>query len=331
MTRHKAAPWALLLLLLHHVSYRVLAARQLSAAVKACYFPAGDASTGRPCYPDQPNSVCCAPGFTCMSNGVCTKAANDKTLKYDYYRSGCTDYSFQDPACPHFCLGPEDHQEQGQGLQLCSAETGTYCCMRDYVQNCCSNSTLVFTIGVPSPVTVIQRPTKPAFLIGASPSASIDPASSLSLNSTSSTHSSQYARETIVGIALGISIAGIVALLAGGWWWIRRRRRLAAEATSTGAGKSEEVLPKGTSVTVSNLGTGDPASPIELDVLRREREGLAVPTEPPPGIDDPPGRPPGFNSLPVSPVDPPPAGNVAGWPGVEGPTVGLPVGRRRSG
>lgn len=46
------------------------------------------------------NSACCAAGATCYSNGLC-KQDNGPTV--DYLRVGCTDQTWEDPACLNQC------------------------------------------------------------------------------------------------------------------------------------------------------------------------------------------------------------------------------------
>jgi hypothetical protein len=44
---------------------------------EACYFPDGiQATDNTPCYKNGTVSVCCGPGFTCLSNGLCQQGQN---------------------------------------------------------------------------------------------------------------------------------------------------------------------------------------------------------------------------------------------------------------
>ena len=40
-----------------------------------------------------------------MTNGLCMEAQNEKKGANHYWRNGCTDPTFKDPACPNFCRG----------------------------------------------------------------------------------------------------------------------------------------------------------------------------------------------------------------------------------
>lgn len=83
-------------------------AAQRNNSSHSCYYPSGIISPGKPCHPNAKNSVCCGPGFECLDNGLCqTSPLIDTPYKFTLYRSACTDPTFQDPACPHFCVGGE--------------------------------------------------------------------------------------------------------------------------------------------------------------------------------------------------------------------------------
>jgi len=80
-----------------------------------CFYPNGVQSNGGACYPDQPESVCCGPGFVCLSNGLCQTGPDLKrTYRFKYYRSSCTDGTWNASECPSFCLGGKSllHQRQ---------------------------------------------------------------------------------------------------------------------------------------------------------------------------------------------------------------------------
>jgi hypothetical protein len=48
------------------------------------------------------NTACCASDELCMSNGLCRNATSTPKTN-SYWRGGCTDPTFQDPACPNYC------------------------------------------------------------------------------------------------------------------------------------------------------------------------------------------------------------------------------------
>ena len=84
----------------------------LHTADGTCYFPHGNAvtSTGdQPCFPLDPESMCCSPGYACLENKMCQKTAesNDYTLFGLFWRNSCTDQSFNSPGCPNLCVNAE--------------------------------------------------------------------------------------------------------------------------------------------------------------------------------------------------------------------------------
>jgi hypothetical protein len=83
----------------------------------ACYHITGTASKSfAPCDHDAvaagKHTNCCIEGYLCLSNGMC-RSANLTSVTNYYWRIGCTDKTFLDPACGRYCT-------QGE---LSSAET----------------------------------------------------------------------------------------------------------------------------------------------------------------------------------------------------------------
>ena len=77
-----------------------------------CYFASGknadlSGSTYIPCnttaVAEGGHSACCAPDDMCFTNGLC-KAGSDDQYNWNW-RVGCTDPTFNDPACPSYCQG----------------------------------------------------------------------------------------------------------------------------------------------------------------------------------------------------------------------------------
>ncbi|KAF1980256.1 hypothetical protein BU23DRAFT_562644 [Bimuria novae-zelandiae CBS 107.79] len=51
------------------------------------------------------HSACYNLGDLCMTNGLCMEPANEIKGANHYWRNGCTDPTFKDPACPNYCRG----------------------------------------------------------------------------------------------------------------------------------------------------------------------------------------------------------------------------------
>lgn len=76
----------------------------VAATNSTCYFPDGKESNGGVCNPNAEVSACCGPTFICLSNGLCKPGPDSKkTYAYNFYRSACTDASFNSTSCPQFC------------------------------------------------------------------------------------------------------------------------------------------------------------------------------------------------------------------------------------
>lgn len=70
-----------------------------TTASKSCYYPDGiQATDNTPCNQNANASVgvCCGPGFTCLSNGLCQQG------QY-LFRGTCTDSTWKNQDCPSYC------------------------------------------------------------------------------------------------------------------------------------------------------------------------------------------------------------------------------------
>ena len=71
-------------------------------SLQTCYAPNGTILTNYgSCSIQIGNSVCCAAGQTCLSNGLCA------TDLGGFYSGGCTDETYASPVCPEFCASGE--------------------------------------------------------------------------------------------------------------------------------------------------------------------------------------------------------------------------------
>lgn len=152
-------------------------------------------------------------------------------------------------------------------MQVCSPELGTYCCKRDY--DCCTNSTLVYALGKPEVVTIIPNhtahPTHP-------------PASAATHTATpkdGARRSTAYARDTIIGVAVGFA-AAMAILIVGCCCWLTKRRpseRYRDRDRKSGVFEMDKMdgsglaIHKQISASVSQLDTPSPET--ELDAPTR--------------------------------------------------------------
>jgi hypothetical protein len=83
----------------------------LAVSAAECSYPVhnatsqdGWAPTDMPCT-DEPESVCCFPGYACLENKLCqrTPESTDGFATGMLFRGSCTDPIWQSPACPLFC------------------------------------------------------------------------------------------------------------------------------------------------------------------------------------------------------------------------------------
>jgi hypothetical protein len=51
------------------------------------------------------HTSCCAPGDKCLTNGLCQGQVDSSRKSNLFWRDGCTDPTWKDPACPRVCEG----------------------------------------------------------------------------------------------------------------------------------------------------------------------------------------------------------------------------------
>ncbi|KAF2083940.1 hypothetical protein K490DRAFT_69272 [Saccharata proteae CBS 121410] len=176
---------------------------------RTCYYPNGVQSNASPCFPDQPVSACCGPGFICYSDGLCAPGPEDRrTYQYKIYRSGCTDRSWNSSSCPSVCLGTDDNLEAGQGIATCGESS--FCCGRDY--DCCGNSSNIFTYGNLDIATTIPYNKASSTSTPSPPSTSTSASASVPTSSQSSPSASN--NSVAIGVGVGVGIGGAILLSA---------------------------------------------------------------------------------------------------------------------
>ncbi|OAL52559.1 hypothetical protein IQ07DRAFT_678517 [Pyrenochaeta sp. DS3sAY3a] len=195
---------------------------------------------------------CCARGDNCLTNGFCQSQIDDQRDANLFWRNGCTDPTWQDPACARYCVGqgaPDTH------AVLYCLQAEQYCCpiqtnidlSSGINTTCCSSSDLVFQAADPVVYTIAsfdfvgtasRRPTSTAIS-----SADTMITTTQASTATSSTQSSQSSptssplpppssSDSKIGVYVGVPL-GVVLLIALGviaWLLVRKRRKAAAGA-----------------------------------------------------------------------------------------------------
>jgi hypothetical protein len=208
-----------------------------AATNSTCYFPNGKESNGGVCNPNAEVSACCGPTFICLSNGLCKPGPDSKkTYSYNFYRSACTDASFNSSSCPRFCTDcmlPIDdfvaytdshlapyHIDRGQGVKSCGNDT--YCCGAS--GDCCTDTSNVFSLNAAEVVKTISASS--AFITNAA-------------NDTSSGDllSGNGNRALAIGLGVGIGVGGFLLICLAVLFLLKRRRKARQDA---GYEKKEE-------------------------------------------------------------------------------------------
>lgn len=216
-----------------------------------CHYPDGVANNGSPCDPDADVSMCCGPTFVCISNGLC-KVGRDTTrgYNYEYYRSGCTDATWNSSSCPQFCVGgrvhkyccyknpanqelDKDNLGGGNGLQSCGNQR--FCCAGK--GDCCEDSSNIFSLGIGNIITTL--PTLEQFQSSSTRIQSSDATQSSATTQSppgtpamESTQESHKSNGVAIGVGVGVGVGGLLIVLISVVFCLRRRKR--AEMSSQG-------------------------------------------------------------------------------------------------
>lgn len=209
----------------------------IAAANSTCYYPNGIENNGGACRPNADVSACCGPTFVCLSNGLCKPGPNTtKTYAYNFYRSGCTDASFNSTSCPRFCIDGElhkshvvaytdsylapSHTDRGQGVKSCGNDT--FCCGAS--GDCCTDTSNVFSLDAAEAVHTISASS--AFITNAA-----NDTSSRALSSKNDNYA------LAIGLGVGIGVGGFLLICLAILYLLKRKRKLRENA---GYEKKEE-------------------------------------------------------------------------------------------
>ncbi|KAL3425361.1 hypothetical protein PVAG01_02152 [Phlyctema vagabunda] len=185
------------------------------------------------------HTTCCDLGDTCYSNGVCAGPNNGIM---DYQRKGCTDPTWQDPACLNQCQPYANFSTAG--IRWCGSSiesTTDYCCdpggsgIGSFA--CCRNQSLLFEL---SPVASSIATIESTAVVSYPPASSTSGASTSSSSSTgtaaaTTTSASSTPTNTAsgggesstngaaIGAGVGVPVAVILAAAIGFFFWRRKK------------------------------------------------------------------------------------------------------------
>ncbi|MCJ1287490.1 hypothetical protein MMC26_006842 [Xylographa opegraphella] len=203
-----------------------------AASSPICYAADGIQSANFACNPDQTYSACCMPGFECISNGLCAPGPNITGAITPFYVGDCTDPTWSSPECLKQCAN-----SGGNGVQPCaSAGPGNFCCYGLSNADCCSNSTLVFNLGVGTIVSVSSMAsttsttsmTSTATSLILTSTAFFPPSVTSSPSAVTSSAAASTNNAVAIGVGAGVGIPLGLALIAGLLYflvWKPRQRR----------------------------------------------------------------------------------------------------------
>ncbi|KAF2442784.1 hypothetical protein P171DRAFT_486764 [Karstenula rhodostoma CBS 690.94] len=198
------------------------------------------------------HSSCCAIGDLCMTNGLCMEQANEAKGANHYWRNGCTDKTWKDPACPNYCRGKEEPDHFNAFIFYCFEPKNEFCCTPQGTleagvtgrnTSCCNDEDLVFKANAPVVVGVAAAALPRISTTSSASSSASSTSSSRHLISTtsataavksvtSSTPSPTASSESPgissgakAGMGVGITL-GVLAVLAiiGALFFMRRRK-----------------------------------------------------------------------------------------------------------
>ncbi|KAJ8113885.1 hypothetical protein OPT61_g4091 [Boeremia exigua] len=212
-------------MLLHRISEAVIIASLAVGGVAVnttCYYPNGSRNSGGACNANAEVSSCCGPTFVCLSNGLCQPGPDSqRTYAYNFYRSGCTDATFNSTSCPRFCIGSGYHNDRGHGVKSCGNDT--YCCGAS--GDCCSDSANIFALESAETVTTISASS--AYITSAA-----NDTSASSLAPGVDHHA------LAIGLGVGIGVGGFLLIALAVLYVLKRR---AKSKRSVEFEKDEEV------------------------------------------------------------------------------------------
>ncbi|KAL1598812.1 hypothetical protein SLS60_007954 [Paraconiothyrium brasiliense] len=198
------------------------------------------------------HSSCCAIGDLCMTNGLCMEQQNEQKGANHYWRNGCTDKTWKDPACPNYCRGKEEPDHFNAFIFYCFDPTNEFCCAPQGTleagvtgrnTSCCNDDDLVFKAAAPviegTAAAALPRLTTSSSISISTSSASASSQSTSGTSVTAATTIAQSATASPIasaessgmssgakaGLGVGVTL-GVIAVLAivSAVFFMRRRK-----------------------------------------------------------------------------------------------------------
>ncbi|KAH8592122.1 hypothetical protein B0O99DRAFT_689903 [Bisporella sp. PMI_857] len=202
------------------------------------------------------HSACCGIGAVCYSNGVC---AQDNNGIQDYLRVGCTDETWEDPACLTQCESFANSSTAG--IRFCNGaitNTNQYCCDDGSAGigsfKCCRTPTSIFRIN-PIPTVVAQIPliwsstrsttttstsstststssssSTTATSLSPTSGAPVSAPTSTSTDGAESKNKENGTNSAAIGVGVGVPVVVIAVGLIGFFFWRRSKKSRAQHA-----------------------------------------------------------------------------------------------------
>ncbi|KAK6530562.1 hypothetical protein TWF281_007405 [Arthrobotrys megalospora] len=227
----------------------LVALQSISSAQRPrpCYYPnGGRALDHRPCdglpTPEDgsriPHSACCSSddNVVCLSSNLCINGRGY------LYRGGCTDQTWEDPACPsERCTL---YSGSGMNILPCNDATNLWCCAEGGEIPCCQNENKTKFLLNPGTVTYVAEGLLTVSLPISSSTTSAESTTSTESTTTTSEPTATAAPQSTslstgaaVGVGIGISIPTILAIVFASLWLIERAKRKRLDM------HSEPILP----------------------------------------------------------------------------------------
>ena len=193
----------------------------------------GDAYDNRPCSNATGVQTCCANNSECTKDGFCYFTHQLSAPVTGYYLGGCTDASFEAPACPQHCTGLPTQDvvyNTASGLWACCYGSGALDCSNpsDETFYAPDPQAILATSSIAMSATSTTTRASSGSVTPPQTDSNIGSAPS-STGTTSHSHHSSDNTTTII-VATVIPVVFIIAAVAVFFWFLKRKSRQHREA-----------------------------------------------------------------------------------------------------